>query len=314
MGYSGSKDFTMARDEIINSALRQLGKERSFKTGLTPIKNQAAEALNALIKAWQAEGIGLWMITEGVLFLQDGKQYYNIGPSGDRSATDFVKTELREDADTSDLVIMVDETTGIDASDVVGIELDDGTIQWTECDIAPSLSDITVKAKLTGDASENNHIYTYPSLIYKPIEIFEARIISDGQERTLTSYSRDDYMALTDKATTGPAVVYYIDYQLVNIRMYLWPVCDNVNDYIKFTARIPVDDFDSATDNAQFPTEWLRALKFNLAYDLCLEYDTPPEKMSMIKIKAEESKRALAYNDKENVSVFFEMEHSVWPH
>lgn len=53
-------DFTLNRDEVIKGALRLCGV---IAQGQTPDASQvsdAAEALNVLVKAWQAEGLPLW--------------------------------------------------------------------------------------------------------------------------------------------------------------------------------------------------------------------------------------------------------------
>lgn len=63
MATSGSTDFTLNRDQVISGALRKLGV---LVSGGSPTTNQvtdATQALNALVKAFQADGMPLWAIT-----------------------------------------------------------------------------------------------------------------------------------------------------------------------------------------------------------------------------------------------------------
>jgi hypothetical protein len=59
---SNSTDFSLNRDQIIYRALRLLGV---LSQGETPTSDQVSEAsvaLNALVKAWQADGMPLWAL------------------------------------------------------------------------------------------------------------------------------------------------------------------------------------------------------------------------------------------------------------
>lgn len=307
MAVSGSKDFTVTENEIIEGAIRLLGESENFKLGPDPEKVQAREALNMMVKAWQAEGIGIWMLTEAALFLGASTESYNIGPTGNHATASFVKTELASAGSTGDTDLTVDSISGISASDYLGIELDDNTIQWTTVNGDPASSTVVATATLTGDAAVDNHIYTYTTKLTKPLEIVEARLHQDDDnEITINLISRAEYMLLADKDTTGIVTQAYYDKQLTNGKLFVWPTAVNMKEYIKFTARLAVDDFDAAANNAQFPVEWLRALKFNLAAEIAIEYDVSAEKLTMLIIKARETKKQAQRFDKEFTSIFFE--------
>lgn len=55
-------DFTLNRDEVIKGALRLCGVISQGQTPDTSQTNDAAEALNVLVKAWEAEGLPLWCL------------------------------------------------------------------------------------------------------------------------------------------------------------------------------------------------------------------------------------------------------------
>lgn len=307
MAVSGSKDFTVTETEIIKGAIRLLGRSERAKIGPDPENIQAREALNMMTKAWQAEGIGIWMFTEAALFLGASAESYSIGPTGDHATASYVKTELASAGSTGDTNLTVDSISGITASDYLGIELDDNTIQWTTVSGSPASSTVVAATALTGDAAVDNHIYTYTTKLTRPLEIIEARLHQDDDnEITINLISRSEYMLLADKDTTGLVTQLYYDTQLTNGKLFVWPTAINMKEYIKFTVRLAVDDFDAAANNAQFPIEWLRALKFNLAAEIALEYDVGAEKFTQLTIQARMTKKQAQRTDKELTSIFFE--------
>lgn len=81
MATSNSTDWTLNRDQVITAALRKLGV---IPSGATPSANQvadAASALNALVKAFQADGMPLWKISAQTFTTVAGTGTYNVGPS-----------------------------------------------------------------------------------------------------------------------------------------------------------------------------------------------------------------------------------------
>lgn len=68
--------FTLNRDQVITGALRLLGV---IGQGQAPDSTQiaeAAEALNVLVKSWQADGLQVWKITTSNIDLVEGKATY----------------------------------------------------------------------------------------------------------------------------------------------------------------------------------------------------------------------------------------------
>ncbi len=79
MATSGSTDLTTTRNTLISGALRIVG---AIAQGETPTADQiteAAEALNYLVKALQADGMPLWAIKEYSIPLSASTASYRIG-------------------------------------------------------------------------------------------------------------------------------------------------------------------------------------------------------------------------------------------
>lgn len=81
MSTSGTSVYTQNRNEVITGALRKLAV---LASGATPSANQIADAnaaLNAMVKAFHADGMPLWKIKEYTFQTVAGTDTYTIGPS-----------------------------------------------------------------------------------------------------------------------------------------------------------------------------------------------------------------------------------------
>ena len=74
-------DYSQNRDEIIKRALRLLGVIAQGENPTTVQTEEAAVALNGLVKAWQADGMPLWAIKTKSMPLKQGKKTYVLGES-----------------------------------------------------------------------------------------------------------------------------------------------------------------------------------------------------------------------------------------
>lgn len=79
MPTSLSYNHTTTRDGIITRALRIVGAIGQGETPSATAITEAAEALNDLVKEWQADGMSLWCIREYHFTPTDGVNTYNIG-------------------------------------------------------------------------------------------------------------------------------------------------------------------------------------------------------------------------------------------
>ena len=79
MSTSGVVSWTLNRDAIINSALRKLAVLSGGSTPQTYEVTNAAEALNAMIKGFQADGMPVWAIKKYTFTVTSGTYQYEIG-------------------------------------------------------------------------------------------------------------------------------------------------------------------------------------------------------------------------------------------
>jgi hypothetical protein len=273
MATSSSTNFLQTRNEIISDALRLIGK---LGVGDSLDANDAdfcSSMLNKMIKAWQGQGIHLWREQEGTLFLRDGVSEYTLSStSTDQAGDNVVETTLSAAEAVAQTVLSVTSTTGISVSDNVGIELDDGTRQWTTVS-SVGASTITVADALTGAAASGNTVFAYTNQTGKPMQVTSARLRNaDGTDIVLTILGRKEFMEIANKTTEGTPVQAYISFLATSAQVYLWPVPNDINERVKFSYVRAVQDFDSGSDDPDFPSEWLEALTFNLAIRIAPAY------------------------------------------
>ena len=268
MATSGTIDFEVNAAEIVQDAIA-ICSARNSEIPLT--NNETSDgirALNKMVKHWQTQSIHLWKRDEGVLFLQVGKQSYDIGGATVDEAClfdDFVHTQISTAASSGANTLVVDSTTGMTASDKIGIELDDGTRQWTTIVSVDSSTGLTITATLTDDVAVDNTVFTYTTDIDRPLRVDQARRrrITDTTEVTLDEWGREDYFGQTAKASQGTPTAYFYDPRLSEGRFYVWQTASDVNQVIFFTLQRTIEDFDISTNTPDFPVE---------IYQLLLEF------------------------------------------
>lgn len=304
MATSGSIDFKLNRDELIKDALILLGAVGADQSVSSEDNNLGSRALNRLIKAWQGQGIHLWTETEATVFLEKSQQSYALNAStGDNASQTVVETTLSAAEASGQTILSITSTTGMTASDNIGIELDDGTIQTTTIVSVDSATQVTVTAALTGNAASGNFVFTYTTKLARPLDIISVRVKDkNGYETRVRRIGREDYFNQSDKASTGKIVQYYYDPQLSTGRLYVWPVSETVSDRLKITYRRSLEDMDSGTNDFDFPQEWLDALTYNLAVRLAPAFGKQQKLQSLAPL-AERFKQDMLDWDHEKGSV-----------
>ena len=189
--------------------------------------------------------------------------------------------------------------------DPVGIEVDGDSIDWTF--IAAALSTtLSLVTALTDSAAVDNHVYSYTEKTSRPIEIVESRrITAEGTDVPIIPSGRLDYELLSDKRTPGIVNQIYYDKQLGNGIIKAWPMTTNMKEYLKFTARIPVQDLDELTNDFEVAQEWFEAIAWNLAIRLFPKHEKtiPPD----VKLQAQEMLDDAMATDSENTSSYIQI-------
>lgn len=288
MATSGSyTSFAPTRNDIIKAAARKVGAIAAGETPDDGTIQDFSDALNVMVKHWQATGTYIWRRSEATLFLQKAQTQYSLNTSAADHATEsFVETTLAADAASGAATITITSASGMSASDYLGIELDSGSWQFTTISGAPSTT-LTPAAALTGAATSGNRVIAYTTKIVRPLRIIDARRYNFDSdiETPLMEYEREEYFDLPNKTNSGSVTGYYYDRRggaNANGLFYAWQSPSDVNDAVKFTYLRPIQDFAASGNTPDLPEEWTQALIFNLALVMAPEYDVPVARFEMI--------------------------------
>jgi hypothetical protein len=81
MALSNTFAFTLNRDELIKKSMRILGTISADQSPTMSEVSSATNSLNLMLKAWQADGMQLWQVTELSIPPVEGQAEYTIGPT-----------------------------------------------------------------------------------------------------------------------------------------------------------------------------------------------------------------------------------------
>lgn len=311
MATSGSVDFSVGRDEIIKASLRVariIGKDATpdalhISTG--------SEALNMIVKQWQgkadfAPGLKVWSRKTAYLFLQQGESQYDLGPTGDHWTGTYYSTTLDADEAAAQTILSVTSTTNMTAADNIGIVLDDGTIHWTTISSFVAGDTVTVASGLASAATSGNKVFWYTTKARRPLQVLTAVLRdTDSKDLPINSMSLEMFEGLYDKTADGDPQLFLYEPFLTNGKISFDVEPDDVTKVVRIVFLGSLEDFDALADTPDYPQEWFRALKFQLAMDLWGEYKEgdPP---SWLKLQRDESLGIAQNTNPENSDVFFE--------
>ncbi len=307
MARSGSYNFALDRDTIIKRAMQLVNIININQTARGEIQQYAVDIFQSMIKLWQAEGIQLWNRRQATLFTAYQDEQYSISHTGDHCANTYVNTTLSAAEALGQTVLSVMSSTGMTALDNIGIELSDGTRQWTTIVSVDSAVQITVTASLTAAAASGATVISYTNKIAdRPLRILDARTVDLNSSKSSVSMEMigyDQYFNIPVKSSDGRSNTFYYDKLLDAGVLYLYPRPDDVDVLIEFTYHEAMEDVDSATDAVDFPTEWTLPLIYGLGAELCIAFGKF-EEFKTIKPLADEYKKIVREFDNDEEPLF----------
>ena len=102
------------------------------------------------------------------------------------------------------------------------------------------------------------------------IDILSLVVRRDGTDFSLNRISRDEYLSIPTKTTTGRPTQFFVDRQ-INPVLKLWPLPDNSTDVVLYDALIRIDDADNYVNTMQVPFRFYPSLSAGLAYYIALK-------------------------------------------
>ena len=290
MGVSNSYNFAVTRDQIIATAMLNLGVLGEGENPTAQEASDCAFSLNLLVKQWMgkqdfAPGLKMWSRQRGDLFLGNTKFQYELGPSGDNWAAGVTGGSLGQTYNQTTLsaaeaigqtVLSVVSTTNINNGDYIGIQCD-LDLFWTTV-VSTGVGTVTITDALTTAAASGAYVFNYTTKQQRPLEIVTVlRRDIYNQDTPVRLLTVQDYENLPSKTDTtfqsDPQAVYY-ESQLDEGQLYLdVGGAQDVTKHLHIVFLRPIMDFDSATDAPEYPQQWYRALCWGLAKDVAPMFD-----------------------------------------
>lgn len=121
-----------------------------------------------------------------------------------------------------------------------------------------------------------------------PVKIHQAFYTPSGGTNTpMNIYNRYDFNLLPTANASGlPINLYYQRTSPVVGSIKLWPTPNNSTTSITIHYTAPFDDMDAASNDFDFPSEWIQALTYLLAWSLAPEYGIPPTDRAILQKEA----------------------------
>lgn len=287
MATSGSTNFNQTRNEIIEMAMFHLTASGAEDTVQSFDMEVASKILNQIIKNLQLDILPQWAETEGTLLLVNNQAEYSIGgTSSSKGSRTVNETTLSSSAVISATSIVVSSASNIAISDVIGVVTNSNTISWTTVSNKVG-STITLATGLSAAAASGKYVYSYTTVIDKPVDILQIRLrtgsASSPSDRELTEIGSSEYFAISNKTKAGKPTQFYYKQQLNTTTLYLYPVPDSVTYRLKFTYLRSLEDMDSSTDNLDFPQQWILPISLLLAIFLAPGYGVTEAELSGLK-------------------------------
>ena len=283
MAVSGSKDFEPDVAEYIEEAFERCGLE--LRTGYDA--KTARRSLNFLFADWANRGLNRWTISqETQTFAKDIIEY----PLGTVTLTvgasaSFTISETITGGTSGATASVITKPTGTTFT----ITIPSGTFVASET--------------ITGGTSgATTTVSSAPSLVnpQSSIDILSAVVRGDNQDISVQRLSRDDYLTVPNKTTTGRPVQYYVDRQ-INPVIKVWPAPENSTDQLIYDRLVRIDDADTSINTVEVPFRFYPCLAAGLAYYISLK--RAPDRIQVLKAIYEEEFTRAATEDRDRASL-----------
>jgi len=200
MTTSGVTTLSLTALEIYSEVLEVLQVIGDGETITTAMKAKITPSMNMMLKKWEDQGLHLWTMTEGSLFLQVGQAEYDFRDSDTMTANEFFPTALSQDELIGASTVTLDSVTNVADTDNIGIIDATNTLFWTTVNGAPAGNVVTLTDVLPTAVTSGSVVYTYKAVTLKPIRRIlpggVRRRESDDYEIPINFESRRDYFCV----------------------------------------------------------------------------------------------------------------------
>ena len=305
MSLSGVTTYSMTASDIVTKVFRLLDVYGPGSSIPGEDFSTAFQTLNMMVKAWQSPqyGFHMWKQKECICFINPGQQFYQLGGSTpDRVGLGLGhNTALTAALVATNTSLVVVATAGMTVGDNIGIELDDGSLQWTTIATITSTTTLTISAGVTKTSAIGNNIFTYTTAAGRPLEIENVRLLKNNTTTMrMNRVAKQMFFNIPNINSVGQPIQYFEDRQLNQTNLWVYGTGSSSQDALVFTSKQIIEDFSISTNIADFPQTWMACLVFNLAVWLSPEYGKEDKVAAGIAAKADELFQAASSWDQES--------------
>ena len=124
------------------------------------------------------------------------------------------------------------------------------------------------------------------------IDVLSVVVRRSGTDFNMSRISRDTYLSIPTKTTTGRPTQYFLDRQITP-NLKIWPAPENSTDIIHYDALTRIQDADTMQNTLEVPFRFYPCLAAGLAYYISLK--RAPDRIQLLKnVYEEEFDRAMA--------------------
>jgi hypothetical protein len=131
------------------------------------------------------------------------------------------------------------------------------------------------------------------------IDILSAVVRRSSVDYSLERVSRDQYLSIPNKASTGRPSQFFLDRQTTP-NLKVWPAPDNSTDVIYYNALTRMDDADTFINTMDIPFRFYPCLAAGLAYYIAIK--KAPDRIQLLKAVYEEEFDRAMQEDRDRAS------------
>lgn len=281
MPSSGSYDFSVNRNDIINLANEMAGVKGIGRVLSSEDIDRSSMLLNLIVKQFQGKadfqpGLKIWTRKRAYLFPQLNTSTYTLGTSGDNATASYSQTTISANEAIGQTTLSVTTSTGMTAADYIGIRCNDGSLHWSTVS-STGVGTVTIADALTVAADSGATVYWYTTKIMLPLSMISVRRMdTSSNEIPLSPMSLGFYEEnILNKATAGNPSAYLYEKGVTTGTLTFDFLINDTTEIYRLTFLRPVEDFDAATDTPDYPQEWFRPLVGQLAIDVATANGRP---------------------------------------
>jgi|TARA_R110000787_G_scaffold165095_1_gene278167 hypothetical protein len=285
MAVSGSKDFEPNVADYVEEAFERCGSE--FRTGYDAVTSR--RSLNFLFADWANRGLNRWTINQVSQTVVSGLAEY---PAGTITATV---------GSSADLVVGNTITGQLSASTAVILTKPSSTTITLSIPSGAFTAGETISSSASDESGVTTTISADPSIadVRGTIDILSSVVRRSGTDISISRVSREDFLSIPNKTTTGRPTQFYVDRQITPV-VRIWPTPENSTDIFIYDRLLRIDDADASVDTVEVPFRFYPCLAAGLAYYLSLKI--APERTQLLKSIYEEEFTRAAEEDRDRAS------------